>query len=232
MNKAFLRILFFAVPLLILGCNSNKENTVIGLKPNNCKSPTDAIVKFKKLKESDVSESILSYTKSQSIEFNNSEEKEISDWINNFVFSEKRGYSGIKEWNINDNDICFTQDVLIKSESDSTKVSKVDIKICNSVLTKDVSAGNYWELDTENFGITLSYCFDSLEYIKPVGYYEIVENNGKLERSLKTDIRKYNCLVHINLTFLDKRSNTEYNKQILSDNGYLYTDFRNWKQKL
>lgn len=227
MNKAFMRILFFVIPFLILGCNSNKEKTVIGLKPNNCKSPTDAIVKFKKIKESDLSKSILSYTKSQSIEFSNLEEKEISDWINNFVFSEKRGYSGIKEWNINDDDICFTQNVRIESTSDSAQVSKVDIKICNSVLTKDVSAGNYWEFDSENFRIKLNYCFDSLEFIKPVGYYEIVENNGKLERSLKTDLRKYNCLVHINLTFLDKRSNTEYNNQILSDNGFLYTDFRN-----
>ena len=229
MNKAFLRILFFVITFLILACNSNKEKTVIGKKPTNCNSPTDAIVKFKKLKESDVSESILSYTKSQSIKFSNSEEKEIFDWINNFVFSEKRGYSGIKEWNINDNDICFTQNVRIESASDSTQVSKVDIKICNSVLTKDVSAGNFWEFDSENFGIKLSYCFDSLEFIKPVGYYEIVENNGKLERSLKTNLSKHNCLVHINLTFLDKRSNTEYNKQILSDNGFLYTDFRNWK---
>jgi hypothetical protein len=227
MNKAFLRTLFFIVPFLILGCNSNKEKTVIGIKPNNCKSPTDAIVKLKKLKESDVAESILNYTKSQSIEFSNSEENEITDWINNFVFSEKRGFSEIKEWNINDNDICFTQKKRIESASDSTQVSKVEIKICNSVLTKDVSAGNYWEMDTGNFGIKLNYCFDSLEFIKPVGYYEIVERNGKLERSLKTDLKKYNCLVHINLTFLDKRSNTEYNKQILSDNGFLYTDFRN-----
>lgn len=230
MKIAFLRILFFVIPFLIIGCNSNKEKTVIGVKANNCESPSDAIVKFKKLKENDVSESILSYIKSQSIEFSNSEEKEISDWINNFVFSEKRGYSGIKEWNINDN--CFTQNVQLESFSDSTQVSKVDIKICNSVLTKDVSAGNYWEIDTENYRIKLNYCFDSLEFIKSVGYYEIVESNGKLERSLKTDLRKYNCLVHINLTFLDKRSDTEYNKQILSDNGFLYTDFRNWKQKL
>ncbi|WP_431109011.1 hypothetical protein [Winogradskyella poriferorum] len=227
MNKAFLRTLFFIVPFLILGCNSNKEKTVIGIKPNNCKSPTDAIVKFKKLKESDVAESILNYTKSQSIEFRNSEENEITDWINNFVFSEKRGFSEIKEWNINDNDICFTQKKRIESASDSTQLSKVEIKICNSVLTKDVSAGNYWEMDTGNFGIKLNYCFDSLEFIKPVGYYEIVERNGKLERSLKTDLKKYNCLVHINLIFLDKRSNTEYNKQILSDSGFLYTDFRN-----
>ncbi|SFU42335.1 hypothetical protein SAMN05216480_10364 [Pustulibacterium marinum] len=229
MNKAFFRILFFVIPFLILGCNSNKEKTVIGIKPTNCNSPTDAIVKFKKIKESDVSERILSYSKSQSIEFSRLEEKEISDWIHNVVFSDKRGYSGIKEWNINDEDICFTQNVRIESASDSVQVSNVYIKICNSVLTKDVSAGNYWEFDSENFIITLNYCFDSLEFIKPVGYYEIVENNGKLERSLKTDLRKHNCLVDINLTFLDKRSNTEYNKQILSDNGFLYTDFRNWK---
>lgn len=229
MNKAFFRILFFIIPFLFLGCNSKKEKTVIGIKPNNCKSPTDAIVKFKKLKESDVSESILSYTKSQSIEFSNSEEEEISDWINNLVFSDKRSYSGIKEWNINDNDICFIQNASIESASDSTQISKVDIKICNSILTKDVSAGNYWEFNSENFGITLSYCFDSIEYIKPVGYYEIVENNGQLERSLKTDLRKYNCLVHINLTFTDKKNNAEYNRQILSVNGFLYTDFRNWK---
>ncbi|QNK78314.1 hypothetical protein H7F37_04295 [Winogradskyella sp. PAMC22761] len=229
MSKAFLRILFFVVPLLILGCKVDKEKTIVGLKSNNCESPSDAIVKFNTVKENDVSESILKYTKSQSIEFSNLEEKEISDWINNNVFSEKRGYSGIKEWNINDNDICFTQNVRIESASDSTQVSEVDIKICNSILTEDVSAGNYWEFDSENFGVTLSYCFDSIEFIKPVGYYEIIENNGKLERSLTTDLRKYNCLVNINLTFQDKRSNTEYNRLILSDNGFLYTDFRNWK---
>ncbi|WP_225037372.1 hypothetical protein [Winogradskyella sp. SM1960] len=228
MSKTFLK-LFFIVPFLILGCKVDKEKTIVGSKSNNCKSPSDAIVKFNTVKESDVSESILKYAKSQSIEFRNIEEKEISDWINNNVFSEKRGYSGIKEWNINDNDICFTQNVRIKSASDSTQVSEVDIKICNSILTEDVSAGNYWEFESDNFRVTLSYCFDSIEFIKPVAYYEIVDNNGKLERSLTTDLRKYNCMININLTFLDKRSNTEYNRLILSDNGLLYTDFRNWK---
>ncbi|NRR93482.1 hypothetical protein HSX10_18065 [Winogradskyella undariae] len=229
MSKAFLKILFFVVSLLILGCKVDTEKTIVGSKSNNCESPSDAIVKFNTVKESDVSERILKYTKSQSIEFSNLEEKEISEWINNNVFSEKRGYSGIKEWNINDNDICFTQKTRIKSTSDSTQASEVDIKICNSILTEDVSAGNYWEFESENFEINLSYCFDSIEFIKPVGYYEIVDNNGKLERSLTTDLRKYTSLVNINLTFLDKRSNTEYNKLILSDNGFLYTDFRNWK---
>ncbi|NRD24874.1 hypothetical protein HNV10_16590 [Winogradskyella litoriviva] len=229
MSKAFLKILFFVVSLIIIGCKVDKEKTLVGSKSNNCESPSDAIVKFNTVKESDVSESILKYTKSQLIEFSTLEEKEISDWINKNVFSEKRGNSQIKEWNINDNDICFTQNVRIESTSDSTQVSEVDIKICNSILSEDVSAGNYWGFDSENFKINLSYCFDSIEFIKPVGYYEIVDNNGKLERSLITDLRKHKCSVNINLTFLDKKSNTEYNKLILSDNGFLYTDFRNWK---
>ncbi|WP_053975527.1 hypothetical protein [Mangrovimonas xylaniphaga] len=227
MNKIILRTLVFAV--LIFGCNADKAKTIIGIKQVNCESPTDAIVKFKELKESDVSLAVLNYAKSKNIEFSNLEEKEISDWINNTVFSDQRGYSGIKEWNINDDDICFVQNLKIKSASDSTQVSEVDIKICNSVLTKDVSAGNYWEFDFENFVIHLTYCFDAIEFIKPVGYYEILDKNGQMERSLKTNLRKHNCVVHINLTFIDKKSNTEFHKQILSDNGLLYTDFRNWK---
>ncbi|NRD20207.1 hypothetical protein HNV08_09105 [Winogradskyella eckloniae] len=227
MSKAILKLLFFIVSLIIFGCKVDKEKTIVGSKSNNCESPSDAIVKFNKVKESDVSKSILKYAKSQFIEFSSLEEKEISDWINNNVFSEKRGNSQIKEWNINDNDICLTQIVRIESASDSSQVSEVDIKICNSILSEDVSAGNLWEFDSENFEINLSYCFDSIEFIIPVGYYEIVDNNGKLERSLITDLRKYKCSVNINLTFLDKKSNTEYNKLILSDNGFLYTDFRN-----
>ncbi|MEF3080415.1 hypothetical protein [Winogradskyella poriferorum] len=229
MTKVFLNLLLINFLFLVLGCNTKKEKIVVGAQPNNCESPTDAIIKFIKSTESDVSESVLGYIESQSIKFSNSEENQVSDWINNFVFSEKRGYSEVKEWNINDNDICFTQHVKIKSTSDSTQVSEVDVKICNSILNKNVSAGNYWEFESKNFRISLKYCFDSLEYIKPVGYYEVVERNGQLERSITTDLRKYKCVVHINLVFWDKHNHSEYNKRILSDNGYLYTDFRNWK---
>ncbi|OMP30474.1 hypothetical protein [Mangrovimonas sp. DI 80] len=215
MNKIILRTLVFAI--LLFGCNADKAKTIIGIKQVNCQSPTDAIVKFKELKENDVSLAILNYAKSKNIEFSNLEEKEISDWINNTVFSAQRSYSGIKEWNINDDDICFVQNIKIESASDSTQVSEVDIKICNSILTKDVSAGNYWEFDFENFVIHLTYCFDAIEFIKPVGYYEILDKNGQMERSLKTNLRKHNCVVHINLTFIDKKRNTEFHKQILSD---------------
>ena len=232
MKKNILRTFILMISILIFGCEAKKDKTIIGTTQDNCVSPTDAIVKFKGIQEDDVSLAILKYIRSENIEFNNLEEQEISDWVNNKVFSDQRGFSGIKEWNINDNDICFTQNVRIESASDSTQVSEVNIKICNSILTKDVSAGNYWEYNSKNFELSLNYCFDSIEFIKPVGYYEIVEKRGVLERSLKTDLRKYNCLVHINMTYKDKKNNTEYNKQILSDNGLLYSDFRNWNKKL
>jgi len=142
MKKTILRTFIFMISILIFGCEAKKEKSVIGTKPNTCESPTDAIVKFKEIQEDDVSSAILNYTKNQNIEFSNLEERKIFDWINNTVFSDQRGFSGIKEWNINDDDICFTQNVRIESASDSTQVSEVDIKICNSILTKDVSAGH------------------------------------------------------------------------------------------
>jgi hypothetical protein len=220
-----LPILFFAFTCLILACNTNKQRTIIGKSPNNCTSPSDAIIKFQKSNEMDVVNAIIRYATSRDIEFENSEEEEIENWINNSVFSSKRGDAQIVEWNINDEDICFIQQVTVGKASDSSKIGKsVEIKICNTVLTKDLSAGNTWTFDSKNFSITLQYCFDVLEHVKRVGYYEVREENGRFERSLKTDLQKYYTSVNVHLQFYDKRSNTELTKFILTDNGFLYTD--------
>jgi hypothetical protein len=223
MNIKKLQILLFISFFLVLSCNHFKEKTVIG-EATNCKSLSDAIIKFKKINEINVADAILDYAKSENIEFINLEEIEVSNWINNVVFSNQRDYSLIKEWNIDDEDICFIQKSTITSAADSSKTgNSVEIKICNTILTQDVSAGSFWSFDSKNFSVNIQYCFDNISYIKRVGYYEVVEKNKQLERSLKTNLSKYHTLAHINLKFFDKRSNTEFHRQILSDNGFLYT---------
>lgn len=232
MNIKKLQILLFISFFLILSCNHFKEKTIIR-EATNCKSLTDAIIKFKRINEKNVADTILDYAKSENVEFKNIEEIEVSNWINNVVFSDQRDFSIIKEWNIDDEDICFIQKSTITSAADSLMVgTSVEIKICNTILTQDVSAGSFWNYDSKNFSINLQYCFDNISYIKRVGYYEVVEKNKQLERSIRTNLSKYHTLAHISLKFFDKRSNTEFHKQIISDNGFLYTGMIGLDEKL
>ena len=229
MKHTFFKIVSLSIYILILGCNNTKEEkTIIGDINENCESPSDAIVKFKTVTEYDITTAILDFASAKNIVLSDMDEEDISNWVNNRVFSNIRGNHLVKEWNINDPDICVTQNTRFPSAKDSTQVSHVTINICNTILTKDVSAGNRWAMDAVDFSADLSYCFESREFITPVGYYEIIDKYGKLERSLTTDLQKFSCLVHVNLTFLDKRTNTEYYQQIATDKAFLYTDFRNW----
>lgn len=221
MNSSLYKTLLIC--LVIFGCDTLKEKTVEGVFPDSCISPSDAIVKFERHNEERLADAIIDYAKSRNIEFTNAEEQEVENWIYNTVFSNKRGNAMIKEWNINDDDICFTQSTNINSSQGD---DSIEIKICNTILTRDVSAGDQWRTDSKNFSIDLKYCFRVLEHIGSVGYYEVIENNNRLERSLKTDLQKYYSVVDVHLQFYDKKSNTELNKLVLSDNGFLYTDVR------
>ena len=228
MKHTFFKIVSLSIYILILGCNNAKEEkTIIGAINENCESPSDAIVKFKSVTEDDITTAILDFASAKNIVLSDMDAEDISNWVNNRVFSHIRGNHLVKEWNINDPDICFTQNTRFSSRKDSTEVSHVTINICNTILTKDVSAGNYWVMEADNFILNLSYCFESRDYITPVGYYEIIDKYGKLERR-PSNLRKYSCLVYVNLTFFDKRTNTEYYQQIATDKAFLYTAFRNW----
>jgi hypothetical protein len=180
--------------LFLLSCETKPERIIIG-EEYKCKSPTDAIVKFKNLDEDKTASTILDYIKSTSISLNSWEKSEVTLWCKNIVFSKYRGYDGIKEWNINDDDFCFTQAVKIQSFLDSIPSGRAEIKICNSVLNKDVSGSAYWRYDAENFTISLSYCFHDLNFMDHVGYYEVTEKDGEMvRRAMSTDKKKIQLL--------------------------------------
>lgn len=217
--------LALALALFFLSCNKSGPRTIIGKLPGNLVAPQDAIVKFESANENIVSDGVLSFAQSQGVEFSDQEEEEISSWFKNTVFSNKHSNPLIKEWDINDEDICMGKRII--STSPTQKVDTANIQICNTVFSQDVSAGNWWELKSKNYSIFLQYSFGFLEYEKHVGYYEVIGKGEELEYLEATVLNKYKAQVSLHLSLYDKKSNTEFNKLILSDNGYLYTQAAN-----
>ncbi|WP_299713167.1 hypothetical protein [uncultured Tenacibaculum sp.] len=227
-NKAVIILITFLY--FILSCNEIKNNKIIGTPIENCNNPSDAIVKFEKVGEDDLINSFFSYTDNQKIKINTPEKLKIENWIKDAVFSNNRNLPLVREWNINDEDICFIQTSTVEQSKDSSDVGKsVDIKICNSILNKNISAGNYWGFETDDLYVFIQYCFNNENYIKRVGYYAVEEKSydkTKLERSLITHLNKYKAKVNIEITIKDRKNNITYYDNILSDNCILYTGFR------
>lgn len=231
MKSATLSISFSFLLLILFSCSNSSSIKTIGQYPQDCITPDMAITKLQQSDEGTVVAAIFAYAEQNDIVITEPARAVISNWIKNTVFSNASNNKSIREWNINDEDICTIQRQKITAASDTNKVQNTEIKICNTVLTEDVSSGSFWVLNTDDFTINISFCFNPIEYIKPVGYYKIVESSGVLKKSMTTTLRKYYTAVDINLDLWDVNNHTKYQTQLLSEEGLLYTSLANWDKK-
>ncbi len=214
---------FYFLCLLFTCCKKADSVASKGELPKECFNPAGSIHKFRALNSDTLFTRILTSLQNDQISMSNNEKLAIKEWVSKKVMGSVFPDENIVEWNIYDEDFCSNRITRIK-DADGKMIDSVSIQTCNTKLNKDVSCGTNWTLEMKEQlkSVSIEYCNKIIRTPKRVGYYQITNINGKMERTPSNNYQfKREVLTDVYLTYrnVNNLSNT---KKIFSDNSILY----------
>ena len=213
---------FYLLCLLILSCKKTDSTVQKGALPKDCFSPTSGINKFRTLNGDTLYNGILRALQNDRLNVSDENKLAIKDWTTKKVMGSVFQDENIVEWNIYDEDFCSNRITRI-NDANGKLIDSVSIQTCNTKLNKNVSCGSSWILNLKNQlkSINIEFCSKIIKTQKRVGFYQIVNKNGKLERTTSNYQFKREVITDVFVTYIGT-SNTTNTQKIYSDNAILY----------
>ena len=214
---------FYFLCVLFLTCCKKADSLVQkGELPKDCFNPEGSIHKFRTLDSDTLYNCILVTLQNDHVSVSDENKLAIKEWISKKVMGSVFPDENIVEWNIYDEDFCKNRITRIRDE-DGKLIDSVSIQTCNTRLNKDVSCGSAWDFKLQNniSKLSIQYCNKIIRTQKRVGYYEIVNKSGKLERNTTNYQFKRDVVTDVYFSYLNS-NNVLMSKKIYSDNAVLY----------
>lgn len=220
--KIYITLITF-LSMIILSCQNQKKEKIIineDIK-KDCFIPSDGVYKFDNLEADTLAKYIYSCFNKYNVNTDKEGEQQIENWLNDEVFSNKRGVSNVVEWYIDDDDLCH--DVRLINENYLNKsIDTVYSRVCNSILQKHISLKSEWVLDMKDRVLWLSFCPNIIQKLGVAYEHEVIQNGNEIN-SMPNLTTKYfsDITVYLHVEVYDK--NKEISDSIITDKGRVFT---------